>query len=217
MTARPVAQSLFPELRPEKPVGPLPLSVVTGTNADLMWSIRDLYLTGTVLDVTYGEGKWWERYRPKHLTAHDLHKLDGIDFRHLPEPDSSVDTVCYDPPYVPAGGAPTRTDAGRFRDAFGLQTGRTAADLKELCRDGLREVARVARLWALVKCSDFVDSGTFRLGHLWMIHWAEEHGLGEPHDLIVLHSGTGPGGQNIFEPVRCRRAHSYLLVFKVPA
>ena len=33
------------------------------------------------------------------------------------------------------------------------------------------------------------------------------------HDLIVHHTGSGPGGHNIFTPKRARRHHSYLLVF----
>ena len=33
------------------------------------------------------------------------------------------------------------------------------------------------------------------------------------HDQIVHHTGSGPGGHNIFDPKRARRHHSYLLVF----
>ena len=88
----------------ERPVGPLPLSVQTGTNADLIAKVAPLYLTGSVLDVTYGEGKWWDRFTPDPFTFHDLHKVDGVDFTALPEADRSVDTVCFDPPYTISGG-----------------------------------------------------------------------------------------------------------------
>lgn len=39
-----------------------------------------------------------------------------------------------------------------------------------------------------------------------------EHNL-PVHDLIVHHTGSGPGGHNIFTALRARRCHSYLLVF----
>jgi len=185
-------------------------------------AVAPLYLTGSVLDVTYGEGGWWKRFKPDELAAHDLDpaKGDGVDFRALPELDSSVDTVCFDPPYTPAGGLETSTTGYRrpggkdFRRRYGLNTESTAwADLEALIAAGLTECARVARRWVLVKCMDFVDGGTFRLGHLSVIDHARRLGLGDPWDLIVHHGGSGPGGHNIFDVKRARRHHSYLLVF----
>lgn len=219
MTARDVELSLFPDLRPERPTGHLLGSVIAGTNADLIAAVAPLYLEGnTVADVTYGRGKWWDRYRPDGLIAHDL-ALDGVDFRALPETDRSVDVVCFDPPYIPQGGYDTST-ARTFADNFGLQP-RSRAELWQLIDAGLGECARVARRWVIVKCCDFVNGGNFWLGHLRIIRMAEGHGLtdsfGEPHDLIVHHTGPGPGGHNIFTPLRARRHHSYLLVFEVDA
>lgn len=209
---RAVAASLFPELVADKYVGPLPLSVQTGTNADLMWSIRDLYLAGSVLDVTYGDGKWWERFTPDPFTAHDLYKLDGVDFRALPEPDASVDTVCFDPPYVPQGGEGTLS---AFRDRFGLQELSVHwSGCYETIRSGLAECARVTRRFVLVKCMEFVSGGEFHDVPGQVRAWARELELGQPWDVIVHASGSGPGGHNIAQPVRCRRAHSTLLVFR---
>lgn len=214
MTARPVEQSMFPDIKPDRPRGPIPGSVQTGTNADLIATVAPFYLTGSVLDVTYGEGGWWRRFRPVEFTFHDLHKVDGVDFRHLPEPDSSVDTVCFDPPYVPQGGMAS-SSAEDFRDRFGLTTGSTPWwECFDLMAVGLRECARVARQWLLVKCSDFVTGADFKLGHLHMLNVGIELGL-DIHDVIVHHTGPGPGGHNIWTPIRARRHHSYLLVFKV--
>lgn len=197
----------------ERNVGPVPLSVFHGSNADLIAKVAPLYLTGTVLDVTYGLGNWWTRFRPPLFVAHDL-KLDGVDFRSLPEVEDSFDAVCFDPPYVPAGG--TRT-AGqtvaekRYRDGFGLDP-RSRTELDALIAGGLGEVARVSRRWVLVKCCDYVTGGRLVLGHLTVATVAEGLGL-RVHDLIVHASGTGPGGHNITEIKRARRAHSYLFVF----
>lgn len=216
--ARPVELSLFPEVAPDRPRGPIPGSVQTGTNADLIATIAPLYLGGhSVLDVTYGKGAWWRRYTPDRFTCHDIN-LDGVDFRQLPEPDSSVDVVCFDPPYVPCGSLPQpietshQSSAGAFREAYGLQP-MSHNDIETLFRDGLAECARVASRWVLAKCSDYVTSGRFTLGHLAMIDAARSTDLADPWDLIVHHTGPGPGGHNITTPIRARRHHSYLLVF----
>ena len=227
MTARPVQTSLIEGM--ERPVGPIPLSVQTGTNADLMWAIRDLYLGGSVLDVTYGEGKWWDRFKPDPFTAHDLYKLDGIDFRALPEPDSSVDCVCFDPPYVNSGGESSAALGVHFQGAYGIgldninRNGRGSrrVTIEELMIDGLRECVRVSRRWVLVKCMEYAQGGSgsnfadfHDPPHLLTV---EALRLGcRKHDQIVHNTGTGPGGHNIYEAKRARRAHSYLLVFKVP-
>jgi hypothetical protein len=214
VTARPVALSMFPDLLPDRPTGPIYGSVQTGTNADLIATIASTYLTGSVLDVTYGKGKWWDRFRPADFTFHDLHKVDGVDFRSLPHTDSSFDAVCFDPPYVPQGGLSGRADAVDFRDRFGLTDESTPWwETKKLIEDGLTECLRVSRLWVLAKCSDFVSGGKFHLGHRWMMDAATAAGAGDPWDVIVHNTGSGPGGHNIWEQKRARRHHSYLLVF----
>lgn len=210
---RDVQLSAFPEIQADKPVGAIIGSVFTGTNADLMKAVAPLYLTGSVLDVTYGEGKWWDRFRPEPFTFHDLHKVDGVSFLDLPEADSSVDTVCFDPPYIPAGGYATST-TDDFRDRFGL-TPMGNAELIELVQGGIRECTRVARRYVIAKCTDFVSGGKFRLGHLVMIEEAAAAGW-TVHDLIVHHTGAGPGGNKTFTVLRARRHHSYLLVFAAP-
>lgn len=78
---------------------------------------------------------------------------------------------------------------------------------------GLAEVARVADRWVLVKCTDFTNSRRFVLGHVEVLRMAEQLPL-KVHDLIVHAAGTGPGGNQIMEVQRARRAHSYLVVFR---
>ena len=209
MTARDVQLSLVDGL--ERPVGPILPSVFVGTNADLMAAVAPLYLTGSVLDVTYGRGKWWDRFTPEPFTAHDL-KTDGVDFTDLPHSDASFDTVCFDPPYVLTGGASKTLQ--EFQNAYGI--GNTNGlkgwpGLVSLVSSGLAEVCRVADRFVLVKCMEFVGSGfndlpTVVTNHAASIGWKK-------YDQIVHHCGTGPGGHNIFTVKRARRAHSYLIVF----
>lgn len=214
-TARAVEMSLFPEHAPNKPVGPILPSVFTGSNADLMLAVAPYYLTGSVCDVTYGEGKWWERYRPDRLVAHDLVKLDGVDFRDLPEADDTYDTVCFDPPYVTSGTASLDPGPRTFRERYGID--RESAyggedELRQLIAGGLAEACRVSSRWVLVKCMEFTSSRRFHDMPTDVVGFARACGW-EVWDRIVHHTGSGPGGHNIFTPVRARRHHSYLIVF----
>lgn len=229
MTARAVEQSLFPEHRPDRPTGPLVGSVQTGTNADLIATIAPLYLEGrTVMDVTYGRGGWWKRYRPPDLVAHDL-AVDGVDFRALPELDRSVDVVCFDPPYVLSGGVSSANLGDDFQDRYGIgpralgrNTVGATTSLEGLILDGLTECVRVARELVLVKCMEYSQgshvppSRSFHDIPNLVTTRAIELGAAK-HDQIVHHTGSGPGGHNIFTPKRARRHHSYLIVFEVSA
>lgn len=213
---RAVQGSMFPDIQPDKPIGKILPSVFVGTNADLMAAVAPFYLTGSVCDVTYGEGKWWQRFRPDSFVAHDKFKLDGVDFTALPELDDTYDTVCFDPPYVPQGGTASG-GTGAFRDRFGLLDESTPWwETKGLMCAGLAECARVSRGWVLAKCGDFVSGGRFHVAHRWMLDAADECGLDDAWDIIIHHTGSGPGGHNIYDPIRARRHHSYLIVFAKP-
>jgi hypothetical protein len=214
MTLRPVQTSFVDGT--ERPVGPIPESIVVGDNAALIAAVGPLYLTGSVLDVTYGRGAWWKRYTPDPFVHHDLAQ-DGIDFRDLPYEDGSWDAVCFDPPYLPSRSMETSTGrAVDHREAFGLDVRRTRAELEALISDGLAECGRVASQWVLAKCCDYAENPTtFRLGHITTIVAGEAVGL-RVHDLIVHASRSGPYNARIRTIRRARRAHSYLIVFRVP-
>lgn len=217
---RPVQTSLIEGM--DRPVGPILPSVFHGSNADLIAAVAPLYLTGSVLDVTYGEGKWWDRFTPEPFTFHDLHKVDGVDFRALPEADRSIDTVTFDPPYVVSGGHSSPRLGPAFQDRYGIgehNTGMSVGDkardhLRTLILDGLAESCRVASSWVLVKCMEFAQGGRFHDIPTMVTNAAEGHGW-TLHDRIVHATGPGPGGHNIWDVKRARRCHSYLLVFAV--
>ena len=138
------------------------------TNADLIVDVARLgYLDARdhVLDPTYGRGVWWKKWRPDALTTHDL-KLDGVDFRDLPEADDTFDAAAFDPPYVCVGGR-TTTTIPDFHDRFGLTDApRTPAALQAMNDAGLAELRRVVRPRGLVlaKCADYVWSGRLVTG-----------------------------------------------------
>jgi len=202
---RHIEQSMFPELRAHKAVGPLVPSVITGNNADLVEQIRHLgYFDGSVIDLTYGDnGGWWKRWQPADFTIFDGDFTQPID--------GQWDTVCYDPPYIPAGGSTTST-AGDFQDRYGIRGGRNQDQLDALMRAGLENAARAARRYLLVKCMDYVNGGKYTPQSYRMARWADELGL-FMHDEIVHNAGSGPGGHNIVNQLRARRSHSKLLVY----
>lgn len=197
----------------DRPVGHILKSVFTQPhNADLIAAVAPLYLTGSVLDVTYGKGMWWKKFTPDPFTFHDI-TIDGVDFTDLPHADKSFETVVYDPPYIPAGGAATKAQiTDSFRNGFGLTAGRTSNDFDQLVLDGLAEVCRVSAHYVLVKCMEFVGSAKFVDKPTEITNAAADLGF-VVHDRIVHFAGSGPGGHNIFEVKRARRVHSYLIVF----
>jgi len=204
-----VQQSFLPDM--QRPVGPVPGSVQTGTNAELIATVAPLYLTGAVLDVTYGTGGWWKEYQPHPFTAHDLN-TDGVDFRALPEDDNSYDAVCFDPPYIPQGGD-NHMATGDWGTRYGLTRSLPQSELDDMFTEGMAEAARVTREWVLIKCTDYTSSAILTVGSVKVVNLATALGL-VTWDLIVHHTGPGPGGHNIFTVRRCRRHHSYLVVFR---
>jgi hypothetical protein len=198
--------------------------VVSKRNGPLLAEVARLWLNPAdlVLDVTYGRGLFWTDYRPARLIAHDLYTVDGIDFRRLPEGDSSIDVVVFDPPYVSPGGRATST-IHEFNDRYGIDlVPRTVKETQELIAAGMKEATRVlvpgGRL--LVKCADYISSGRFVQGRHHVVSTARTLGL-EQVDEFVHHSGSGPQPKKNRDgtprrQVHSRRAHSYLCVFQAP-
>ncbi len=184
------------------------------SNGHLIEACVDLgYLRSAdvVLDVTYGRGNWWTRWRPTHLVPHDL-AIDGVDFRHLPEDDATVDVVCFDPPYVPQGGT-KHEETSEFRDRYGLNGAPTNRhELTALVLDGFAECARVVRPggYVLLKCQPFQSGKCFHHMPALVISAAEQLGLRMVDELIHRRQ-PGPTSNDTFH--HARRNHSNLLVF----
>jgi len=174
------------------------------------------------LDPTYGLGNWWKLWAPNELVKHDLYKLDGVDFRDLPEPDDSFEAVAYDPPYVCVGGRKTTTIEG-LHDAYGLTNApRSPFELQLMINDGLDEMKRVCSGIILVKCQPYISSGKLWNG----VYETQRHAIEKLRltqvdqlDYIVKTSRPQPKRRNkagrVAPQVHARRNASTLLVFKV--
>lgn len=182
-------------------------------NAELIADVARLgYITGRVVDLTYGHGLFWTRYRPDQLVAHDRNpeKGDGVDFRRLPEPDGTYDTVVFDPPYKLSG-----TPAlGDFDQRYGIDVPTRWQDRMALILDGTREAVRVCRPGGhvLVKCQDQVVSGAIRWQTREVAAVAESHGCVQVDRFDLL-------GKHRPQPAGRRQVHaqgrpSTLLVFR---
>jgi hypothetical protein len=124
------------------------------------------YLGGpdsTVLDMTYGRGSFWTRYRPAGLLTNDLH-TSGVDarfdFREMPLRDASVPVALFDPPYISTGNRET-SSVDDLYDRFGLGELKGWRAIRALIDAGLAECERALapRGYLLVKCMDYVESG----------------------------------------------------------
>ncbi|MGH9095738.1 MAG: hypothetical protein ACRDXE_11300, partial [Acidimicrobiales bacterium] len=162
------------------------------SNAELIEACHTLgYLRDSdyVLDPTYGDGIWWNRWRPARLEA-NIHDNGGYDFRAMPYDDETFDAVAFDPPYVAPGGRETSTLNMHHR--YGMRTTpATPRLLHEMNAAGLAECARVVKPATsregprpdepdkpsgiiLVKCQDYVWSQHLQMGTFWMIEAAHE-------------------------------------------
>jgi hypothetical protein len=133
----------------------------------------------TVLDMTYGSGKFWDGSARVAVTGLDLDPARAPnvvgDFRALPFADRSFDVAIFDPPY--------HTDMGRGKSSImGARFGTfaTLPELEAAVRQGCAEAWRVARLGVIVKCQDYIHASR----PVWMSDWVRS-ALGEPYDFAM--------------------------------
>jgi DNA modification methylase len=190
------------------------------TNGQLIADVSRLgYLPAgaVVLDPTYGRGRWWTDYRPDHLIAHDL-RLDGVDFRRLPESAASVDVVAFDPPYIAQGGRSTSTLASTgndFLDRYGLHDVPSTVDaITDMIGSAAAEFHRVLRPRGLllVKCMNYVNGGRYRQAAYDILATVDHHGFDLIDELVHLRR---PGPQPRRDrQMHARRNYSLLFVFR---
>ena len=191
------------------------------TNAEMLVDVARLgYLPAEddesklVLDPTYGLGRWWTLYRPKNLAYSDAnparsHMGDAADFRQLPWPNCTFDTVAFDPPYKLNG---TPTEDG-MDWAYGVDERASWQSRHQLIRDGITECLRVTkrRGYLLVKCQDQVCSGQVRWQTIEFTNHAGEHGAKLVDSFLFPGYREQPPGRR---QVHARRNYSTLLVFR---
>lgn len=156
-------------------------------------------------------GRGW---RPDRLYAYDI-RLNGVDFRRLPDQSNTFDAIAFDPPYVSVGGRKTTT-LPDMHDRFGLTDApKSPEGVQRLINAGLTELKRVLkpRGVLLVKCQDYISSGKFWAG----TYFTQRHALDvldlEMLDRLEHVSGIRPQPPGRRQ-VHARRNLSTLLVLR---
>lgn len=190
------------------------------SNAELIVACRQLgYLHDdmVVWDPTYGLGRFWTQWRPRHLIATDLDPAkspdipEGVDFTDSGFADGDMHAVAFDPPYKlnGTGGSHASDSAYGVADTWGGGwQGRHA-----LIRAGITESVRVLRRGGtlLVKCQDQVCSGQVRWQTREFADHAESLGCRLVDQLHLLGHRPQPAGRR---QLHARRNYSTLLVLR---
>jgi len=198
-------------------------SAYQGANDDLFPLVLSLYVApgSTVADVTYGKGVFWKRVpRDQYqLLATDL--TTGIDCRHLPYQDQTIDCVVFDPPYMHTPGGTAHVNHQNYEGYYrnnGASNGSTKKyheAVLDLYFKAAEEAYRVLRNEGIyiVKCADEVCANQQRLTHVELISKLTQDGF-IIEDLFVLVRNNRPGVSRMLRQAHARKNHSYFLVFR---
>jgi hypothetical protein len=185
------------------------------TNADMILAVVELgYIQphDDVIDLTYGRGKWWTKYKPGSL-AHS----ETWDFTALPYGlDAIFDVAVFDPPYVSTGGRKTSTIPD-FNDRYGTATTPKNPYLThEKNMRGLKNAMRVTKPKGLIlyKCMDYVSSGELMMTSHWAWNEALDMGLTVQDRFIFLGNGSIQSKNRAQK--HARNNFSTLYIFRTP-
>lgn len=183
-------------------------------NDDLVVDLNELgYFPGSVLDVTYGLGRWWNKFVPEVFTGCDIDVEKSplgisVDFTDLPFDNNSFETVVFDPPYKMNG----RSHVFAGDDKYGVDGYIKVSDRIDLILDGLDECCRVANSFIILKCQDQVSSGSMVWQTRIFSDYAEGFvGVRLIDSLMVRGARKQPGGRR---QIHAHRDYSTALVFK---
>lgn len=196
-----------------------------GTNDELFPQVLRLYVHegSRVADVTYGKGVFWRRVDMSKYTLLKSDLVDGIDCRRLPYPDSSMDCVVLDPPYMHTPGGTAHVNHQNYEHYYRNNGSSLKTEKKyheavlELYIQAGEEAWRVLKEGGIfiVKCGDEVCANKQRLTHVELINAYTNHGY-VVEDLFVLVRRNRPGVSRVVRQVHARKNHSYFIVLRKP-
>ena len=175
--------------------GPIVATKAWPTNGHLIADVAALHLgwVTEVLDLTYGQGTWWTKWKPDALVTNDLDpdiSTDHtFDYRTMPEDIPPFECVAYDPPYKLSG----TPSLDHFDYRYGIEKPRRWQDRMEDIAAGARVAMRLTQPGGitLVKCQDQVVSGQVRW-QTQMIHTIADNMGYRVRDRFDLLGGTMP-------------------------
>lgn len=178
----------------------------------------------TVLDTTYGTGRFWKWAHQLQITGLDVvptapHILEA-DYRHIPEHLGSFDVICWDPMFIFSPGISRIMGTRRFFDSEKADTHdvlakpRNPADLLEHARLIFRQAKERARVGLLVKGQDLVvQQSDWWLRNLMNI--GEQEGAGLPYDILIQVSRSHRLADKRWKnQYHFRRAHAFYVCYR---
>jgi 16S rRNA G966 N2-methylase RsmD len=208
------------------------LSAHVGGNAEVFPKILSLHVEkgATIADITFGTGIFWKHVKKNDYIVKTTDLKTGVDCRHLPYQNQTIDAVVFDPPYMEGLFRKTKDHlAGSgtyaaFRETYSngeaTETGpkwhKAVLDLYYKTADEVHRVLKDNGVF-IVKCQDEVSANRQNLTHVEIINEYEKKGF-YTKDLFVVVRPNRPSISRLVRQRHARKNHSYFIVFvKVPA
>lgn len=207
-------------------------SIRRGNTAQCVEDIFTLHFptAKSVLDCTYGAGRFWKWDHRLAVTGVDIDPPAGVDvvadYRNLPFANGTFDVMCFDPPFIFSKGLRRVIGTKRFfmgaeaaapdvrtHSNHQLHMPRNPTDLLHHYR-AIFQQSGLAKQGLILKGQDLIvnkpDWWCFNV-----MDMAENMGLGMPADILIQHSPAArmrdPRWKNQYH---FRRAHCYYIVYK---
>lgn len=193
----------------------------TNDEAQLIKWLLGLYNGGAEVDLdpTYSEGKLWDGL-PKPMRKGDIcPQVEGceqMDARNLPYPAASLDSIFFDPPFVPKNVKRENGKLGIIEKRFSGYS--SMLDLWQMYADSFKEFYRVLAPGGLllVKNMDQIAGGKFYSAFDGVATQARDAGFKLIY-ISVLYSENPPMmSPNMAEQQNPRHVHCYYFVFRKP-
>lgn len=169
---------------------------VGATNQEVIQNILNLHIKSDCfdLDPCFSLGKFYKGLKEptqKFDITPQREDVRYADSTKLPIPDSSIDSIMFDPPFCFGGKNGPHGNQGKER--VGKQTTEVRFGmfwnfeaLEKMYRNSLRELHRILRPKGILvfKCQDYTDSKT-TMSHCFVWKWAIGVGF-YPKDLAIL-------------------------------
>jgi DNA modification methylase len=204
------------------------VSAYIGTNADVFPKILSLHVpTGVIIaDVTYGKGIFWKNIQKDNYNLKSSDIKSGIDCRHLPYENDSIDCVVLDPPYMEglyrrsgtqlAGSGTYSSFRSTYSNGEHTENNGEIKYHKAVINFYLeagKEAFRVLKQKGIfiVKCQDEVSINVQNLTHVELINAYRTMGF-YTKDIFIVVSVSKPSVSRILKQQHARKNHSYFLV-----